>query len=212
MNASEIDLLIRNNDLDTLKKHRDSVVQHIYIACSFAVVYNKIDILTYLDTLQIHHRRHAILRYNFGIACIRQNLEIVIWCMQRMSSAELYPADTCYIRNVDILEHLVSTGWHPTQETVEVAALKNNGVLVRWMFERGIILSAAPKARYTHEMLDVLHEYGILGEYTKECTSECKWCKREQVKDMWVMESEEYEGVLQWLPREMLFDTLSIAF
>ena len=62
------------------------------------------------------------------------------------------------------------------------------------------------------KVMVVLHELKILGKFRNRCLyRNCMPCKIEKVWDMWVMESQEFESVSQWLPKEVLADVLDFT-
>lgn len=171
---------------------------------------NNIQVLEYISTLVNGYRKHSLIRECAFVALDNDNMPIIEWTMQHMSGAELYPEDTAFIKSAQTANFLLTKGWVPTQKGLEYAAKCGSVAIVKWMLQRGITLKEAiVPFENKDQIIGVYHEYDIPGDYTKECTSECKWCKREQIKDMWIMENVEYTDMMQWLPCEMMEEVVA---
>lgn len=59
----------------------------------------------------------------------------------------------------------------------------------------------------------VLHIHNIPGEYyTRKCKAgTCRYCNTEKVWDAWIMESQKFTEMIQWLPREMVEDVVGLC-
>ena len=209
----EVDALIRSGDIIQLKQKQGTGILHRNIHGGFisAAACGKVEILEYLASLIHGYRKHSIIKSTFEVAIMYKQFEAVSWYLKCIPACTLLSDDTCRIGDEKTLYMLIDKGWIPNMETCKKAAAKGNVEMVRWLFRYGLILDEAIKPSVREdEMLAIYHEYGIEGYYTKECTSECRWCKREQVKDMWIMMNEEYTDVVQWLPREILDDVTAM--
>lgn len=176
-----------------------------------AAACDKVEILEYLASLVHGYRKYSIIKNTFIVAIMYKQFEAVSWYLKCIPACNLLSDDTCKIGDEKTMDMLMERGWIPNMETCKKAATLGNVEMVRWLFRYGLILDEAIKpSEREDELLAIYHEYGIEGYYTKECTSECRWCKREQVKDMWIMVSTEYTENIQWLPREMLDDVISM--
>lgn len=66
--------------------------------------------------------------------------------------------------------------------------------------------------RHSDEILELLHAYEIPGRYKEECKREmCKVCRSVVVWNLWEMLDPSFDNYIQWLPREMIEDTLLIT-
>ena len=91
--------------------------------------------------------------------------------------------------------------------------------VVRWLLDHRpsnqidtIIWSNQVTNEMKREVMILLHQRNVQGEYTKACNQgECCVCKVIKVWNCWEMDVFVYDSVMQWLPREIIGDVGDLA-
>lgn len=121
-----------------------------------------------------------------------------------------------HVKHIPSLVCLYMHGWRPGDSDVNSAILGENIVFVKWCLELGHVNKNAlwvpfVNSNISQEMLRLLHEHKVPGSYTSACKNgTCAICKKRLLNDMWIMMTAKFDNRVQWLPREMMDDTLEL--
>lgn len=119
------------------------------------------------------------------------------------------------VTDVNALECLFRNRWIPSASDIQWAINDGNAMFVKWCFERGftyVNVMWIETKTCTREILELLHNYKVQGDYQEDCMrGRCSVCKKCIVGEMWEMDRNEFENTIQWLPREMVEDSLEFV-
>jgi hypothetical protein len=119
--------------------------------------------------------------------------------------------------HLDILQYLIDSGCTTYIEDI-YGLLDMDVSIIKFLHERDVnIDDDIDLAEVRHSEIDSARYYHD-NIYRKECDEECKYChlaleeKKELLWNLWELEIyDDYQSFAQWLPREMIEDTLFLV-
>lgn len=106
------------------------------------------------------------------------------------------------------------------KSVMDEAAMRGNVDVLQWFFEHGHVRCSSGCIPREVDDLDydnmvkvvsLYHQYQVDGAYKFDCPECCTMCTQITMQNLWEMDTRKFENGVQWLPREMLIDTLQLA-
>lgn len=166
----------------------------------------QIDIISFLTSVAKDVDLDHIVFYVYTLAVSHNQQGLIEWCINNDQLNEVvtptlhqFALNTAFSNgNWKLLDFLVMHG------------IKTNIQFIRF---RGFV------SKYDTAMtLKIAHTHRLHSEIIPICKTSygkvnmvvCKLCNAEKVGDMWEMDVNEFDNIIQWLPHEMVMDTLEL--
>jgi len=213
--------MIEQGDVNAFRQVCTVFSPRVYTWIMHAIREDQVAIVAYLHSLYIHKEEAmgAILSEAIGHGACKITQYTLANGMRRIGAVEILHRKQ--ISSKDVIR-VVCEGMNEAelQKLNSDVSMWCPVSVVKWLCEHGYthLLTGVRACEYfdldrAREIYNVYHEYGIRGEYLKVCNSDgkCKGCLKETVGELWEMDISEFENGIQWLPREMVQDTLAFV-
>lgn len=171
---------------------------------------------------QIEEDRSYLTSRVFRMGMLRSRFDMVKWALidspwkfhmddsTGLSSVSELCGETTDVR---ILELIMNTGYKLTNSAFDCAVAFGVIAVARWLCEHGIYPSTIDIWDVDDEYVQLFHDYKIDGPHEIKCEAgTCSVCiamkQKETIQELWEMDVDEYDNVIQWLPREMLEEVI----
>lgn len=157
--------------------------------------------------------------YVCNISILLHHNHVVEWCVQQSSFPKLRRTNiNKLLRTAILYENATSLSIMRTHKQFNVCLnevfrdLARSGCVqgYQWLLEQEYRPSSFPKQ--VPEMIELYHMYNIPGAHQVKCREgTCIMCKQFILSDTWMMDTLHFDNIFQWLPREMMEDTLALT-
>lgn len=163
--------------------------------------YGHLETLKYLVSIAHpdHMKEIAMCVYKAAVKCERYNI-IEWWMTHECTQSGLL-------------------SWFSHGTGIQTAIYFGQVAMLEWLISKGVFSSIDTMDMHTevnsetkHRILRVLHVHRFPGIYQVDCNAgTCSVCREERIWDMWEMDTTQFTEHVQWLPREMVEDTLGLV-
>lgn len=228
---SEVYEMIAQGDVQGVKNTCTSYTSHTFFLLTKAISCDQVEIVKHFHSLQnaaSEAARAQTLNHIVAMAISYRSYNTIRYALE--SGAQ--PIQHVGIISKHICEdELMDCVFGNADKTALIALAKYSGAyantsVVKWLCTRGhsnlltgdipmfarIETPAGTENEYA-DLYNLYHEYNIKGKYLGVCSrrTRCKGCIKEALVDLWEMDVEQFDNGIQWLPIEMVEDTIMLV-